>query len=83
MIDTNTGDLLAAVRDALAVPFPARPEAWAAYLELARDRATTTRRAVDHAIATGDLARAVDLIDEAIAGSPVTYRAAAPMEVAR
>lgn len=73
MIDTQTEALLAAVRDALAVPEPADPEARTAHLELARDRAAAVRYSVDHALATGDIEHATDLIDGAIADLPATY----------
>ncbi|WP_435109906.1 hypothetical protein [Nocardiopsis synnemataformans] len=73
MIDTQTGDLLAVIRDAIDVPFPATDAARPAYLELCRDRGAAARSALDYALATGDLARATDLADEAIAAHPVNY----------
>ncbi len=73
MADITVDHLLTAIRDALTIPQPATPEARPAYLELARDRAAAVRYSVDHAIATGDIDHATDLIDGAVADLPVAY----------
>ena len=86
MADIAVGHLLSAIHDVLTLPRPATPKARLAYLELTWDRSAAVRRAVDHARTravdhartTGDLARATDLIDEAIQDLPVAYSAWAP-----
>ena len=71
-MDIRTDALLAAARDALAVPYPATPDARLAYLELHRDRSTAVRHALDQA-AAGDVDGALDMIEQAVAAMPVTY----------
>lgn len=73
MIDTQTGDLLAVVRDALAVPYPGTTAGRTAYLELCRDRGDAARAALDHVLNTGDFDQAVAMVDQALAMYPVTY----------
>ncbi|OLT27217.1 hypothetical protein BJF83_18710 [Nocardiopsis sp. CNR-923] len=70
MIDTQTADLLAVIHDALTLP-AATDTGRADRERLERVRADAVRQAVHHALATGDLASAVDLLDTAIAASPI------------
>ncbi|MEV2274364.1 hypothetical protein AB0I72_02155 [Nocardiopsis sp. NPDC049922] len=78
MIDTRTGDLLAAIRDALTLPDATTDVGRACRENLERTRAAAVRQAADYAVSTGDLPGAVDLIDAAIAASPVTHPTAVP-----
>ncbi|MCY9786814.1 hypothetical protein KIK06_23305 [Nocardiopsis sp. EMB25] len=70
MIDTRTGDLLAAIRDALTLPAVPIDTGRADRDPLERVRADAVRQAVHHALVTGDLTGAVDLLDTAIAATP-------------
>ncbi|MFV2198175.1 hypothetical protein [Nocardiopsis sp. LOL_012] len=78
MIDITTSDLFAAVRDALDVPPPGRPEAHLPYLELVRDRGAAARRALAYAADSGDLVGAVDMVDGALSRLPVAYTTEPP-----
>jgi hypothetical protein len=73
MIDTDTADLLAAIRDALQVPPAATEWGQRRRAGVLNARADAVRRAVDHAASTGDLARATDMVDEAMHEHPASY----------
>ncbi|WP_017602382.1 hypothetical protein [Nocardiopsis lucentensis] len=75
MIDTDMGDLLASIRDALTLPAATTDTGRADRDALERTRADAVRQAVDYVAGTGDLTGAVDLLDNAIAASPITYQA--------
>lgn len=72
-MDIRTDALLAAIRDALAVPYPGTPEARPAYADLVRYRSAAVRDAAAYAAATDDLETALATIDRAVADMPVTY----------
>lgn len=78
MIDTRTGDLLAAITDALTPPPATTCTDLMRRSALIRHRAQAVRDAVAHAHATGDLDAAVAMIDAAMREHPVTYMPGPP-----
>ncbi|GAA1455774.1 hypothetical protein [Nocardiopsis tropica] len=68
--DIDLRDLLTAAAEALAVPAGTTAEARRATLEASLDRASAVRAALRHALDTGDLAGAADLIDDAMVEHP-------------
>ncbi|MFD3684253.1 hypothetical protein ACFWTE_05455 [Nocardiopsis sp. NPDC058631] len=73
--DIATQGLLTAAAEALDLPYPSTPRARVAYLELGRDRAAVVRCALHHALTSGDMAAATDMIDSVALTHPVTYPA--------